>query len=118
MFTKVMANFIAGRKESDGAGKASEAVHRIVTLLVLFSDFAARWVRSVRAECLDQLLIVNETHLRRVLREYTDYYDTARPHQGLAQQAPISFPRGSPHGGIHCRDVLGGIIHDYCREAA
>src|SRR5260221_5756609 len=62
---------------------------------------AERWVRSVRAECLDQLLLVNETHLRRVLREYIDYYDTARPHQGLAQQTPIPFPRGSSYGEIN-----------------
>ncbi len=80
--------------------------------------FAERWVRSVRQECLDRLLIINQAHLRRVLREYVDYYDTARPHQGLDQQAPIPFPRGSTTGPISRRDVLGGILHDYRRQAA
>jgi transposase InsO family protein len=79
---------------------------------------AERWVRSVRAECLDQLLILSEDHLRRVLREYVDYYNGARPHQGLEQRAPIPFPRVPAEGPIHCRDVLGGIIHDYRRVAA
>ncbi len=56
--------------------------------------------------------------MRRVLREYIDYYNTARPHQGQQQQAPIPFPRGPAMGPIVCRDVLGGILHDYRREAA
>ena len=79
---------------------------------------AERWVRSVRGECLDQLLILNETHLRRVLTEYVDYYNQSRPHQGLQQQAPIPFQPNNHHGPVYCRDVLGGIIHDYWREAA
>jgi transposase InsO family protein len=79
---------------------------------------AERWVRSVREECLDQLLIVSPAHLRRVLREYVDYYNTARPHQGLKQQAPIPFARGAAIGPISCRDVLGGILHDYQRQVA
>jgi transposase InsO family protein len=45
--------------------------------------FAERWVRSVREECLDQVLIVNERHLHQVLKEYGEYYNHSRPHQGL-----------------------------------
>ncbi len=48
--------------------------------------FAERWVRSVREECLDHLLIVSEAHLRRVLSEYVEYFNHARPHQGIKQQ--------------------------------
>ena len=51
--------------------------------------FAERWVRSVREECLDHLLIVGEAHLRRVLGEYGAYYNHARPHQGIDQQCPV-----------------------------
>lgn len=80
--------------------------------------FAERWVRSVRQECLDRFLILNQAHLQRVLREYTDYYNTARPHQGLDQQAPIPFPRRPMSGPVVCRNVLGGILHDYRRQAA
>jgi putative transposase len=80
--------------------------------------FAERWVRSVRNECLDKVLIVNESHLRRVLREYVTYFNSARPHQGLAQQSPI--PRIFPiaDGPVRCRAALGGILHDYYRDAA
>jgi putative transposase len=79
--------------------------------------FAERWVRSVREECLDHLLLLGQRHLRRVLVEYVQYYNTARPHQGLDQQAPLPFPPRQT-GPVACREVLGGIIHDYYRQAA
>ena len=78
---------------------------------------AERWVRSVRHECLDHLLILNQQRLLHVLKEYTTYYNAARPHQGIHRQTPIPFSR-PPHGAIRCRDVLGGILHDYYRDAA
>jgi hypothetical protein len=80
--------------------------------------FAERWVRSGREECLDQLLIWNEAPLRRVLKEYVTYYNTRRPHQGLGQDTPEGLGVVSSEGEIHRRDVLGGIIHDYYRQAA
>jgi len=76
--------------------------------------FSERWVRTVREECLDYILIFNAAHLRRVVIEFVDYYNTARPHQGIDQQTPI--PQARPSSGtIRCRNVLGGIIHDYYR---
>jgi putative transposase len=78
--------------------------------------FAERRVRTVREECLNQLLIVNEAHLRRVLKEYIDYYNQARPHQGLHQRIPIQ-PTVISSGEVRCRNVLGGLIHDYYRAA-
>ncbi len=80
--------------------------------------FAERWVRSVRQECLDHVLILNERHLQRVLKEYVEYFNHARPHQGLAQEVPAGVRRSAETGPVRCRDVLGGIIHDYYREAA
>jgi hypothetical protein len=80
--------------------------------------FAERWVRSVREERLDHLLIWSETHLRRVLIDYVNYFNRRRPHQGLGQDTPEDLRFVSSEGAIHCRDVLGGIIHDYYREAA
>jgi transposase InsO family protein len=77
-----------------------------------------RWIRSVREECLDKLFIINQTHLRRVLREYVAFFNTARPHQGIAQQIPSVPPTLNTTGPIRCRNVLGGIIHDYYRDAA
>jgi hypothetical protein len=53
-----------------------------------------------------------------VMRDYVAYYNEARPHQGIEQQIPFG-PRGSTsRGPVRCRNVLGGIIHDYYREAA
>ncbi|WP_369696645.1 integrase core domain-containing protein [Aggregatilinea lenta] len=45
--------------------------------------FRERWIRSAREECLDKLLISNQTHLRCVMRDYLTFFNTARPHQGL-----------------------------------
>src|SRR5258706_1361006 len=78
---------------------------------------AERWVRSVRQECLDHLLILNQRHLWKVVTEYTHYYTTARPHQGIPHQAPSPF-QPTRKGPIRRRDILGGIIHDYYRNAA
>ncbi len=47
--------------------------------------YAERWVRTVREECLDKILILNEGHLYRIMRKYVAYYNGARPHQGLEQ---------------------------------
>ena len=81
--------------------------------------FAERWIRTVREECLDHILIINASHLRRVLQEYTyNYYNFARPHQGIHQSTPM--PRGQPanRGEVYKRKVLGGIINDYYRAPA
>lgn len=80
--------------------------------------FAERWVRTVREECLDQLLILSAAHLSRVLREYVAYYNRRRPHQGIRQQVPIVLSErrvATPAARHHVcrREVLGGIIHDY-----
>ena len=80
--------------------------------------FAERWIRSAREECLDHVIILGEQHLGRVRKEYEQYFNHARPHQGIAQQVPAGDSRGAERSPVRCRDVLGGIIHDYYREAA
>ena len=80
--------------------------------------FAERWVRPVREERLDHLLIFGERHLLRVLQEYIGYNNSARPHQGLAQQAPLPYVVPLLVAPVRRRDVLDGLIHDYYREAA
>ena len=80
--------------------------------------YAERWVRTVREECLDKLIIINQSHLQRVMLDYVSYYNTARPHQGLAQQIPVpGIMSVIDSGPVVCHDVLGGIIHDYRRAA-
>jgi len=80
--------------------------------------YTERWIRSARQECLDKLLIINENHLRRVMREYIAYHNTARPHQGLEQRIPIPRSISEATGPVRYRKVLGGILHDYYREVA
>ena len=80
--------------------------------------FAERFVRTLREECLDNLLVINERHLHNVLVEYLDYYNSRRPHQSLAQQSPIERPSCPSEGKITRRRVLGGIINDYYRMPA
>ena len=79
------------------------------------NSFSERWVRTAREECLDHLLILNETHLRRVLSTFTTYYNTRRPHQSLGQQSPIQHQQPADTGLVQRRKVLGGIVSDYYR---
>ncbi len=80
--------------------------------------YAERWIRSIREECLDKVVILNERHLYRVLTAYVDYFNTARPHQGIAQQCPVPVENVPRTGPIERRDILGGVLHDYRRRAA
>jgi putative transposase len=82
---------------------------------------AERWVRSVRSECLDHLLILGRGHLEDVLQTYVGHYNSERPHRSLALTAPAREPppaRGSPPADIRRRDLLGGVIHEYYGVAA
>jgi len=84
--------------------------------------FAERFVRTVRTECLDWMLLHGRRHLDRVLVEYVDHYNEQRPHRGLA----LNTPRGPTQNlhttssglSIRFRDRLGGLIHEYHPAAA
>jgi putative transposase len=80
---------------------------------------AERWVRTVRHECLDRLLVLGERHLEQVLREYVGHYNSARPHRALDLGSPAHpSPTRPAVGEIVRRDRLGGLIHEYERRAA
>ncbi len=77
---------------------------------------AERVIGTLRRECLDHLIIINERHLRTVLREYVTHYNDGRPHRTLGLETPTGPPpRASPHqaGRIVARPVLGGLHHEY-----
>jgi putative transposase len=81
---------------------------------------AERWLGSASCECLDRMLVAGERHLRLVLDEYTDHYNSHRPHRSL-QQVP---PAGCAHPPVEAtgmrvlrRDRLGGLIHEYAQVA-
>ena len=73
--------------------------------------YAERWVRTVRTECLDWLLIRNRRHLERVLAVYVEHYNSARPHRSLDLQTPLPaspLPARTVHVGdtFHCHVVI------------
>ena len=76
-----------------------------------------RFLRSVRQECLDHLLILHERQLHRVLNAYVGYFNQARPHQGIQQQIPVrlrSVPSSQDAGNkVIALPVMGGLHHDY-----
>ncbi len=75
--------------------------------------YSERWIRTAREEILDHILIISESHLRWVLREFIGYYNSRRPHQSLDQQSPIPRPEPTTIGKVERRQLLGGIINDY-----
>ncbi|MGW2937124.1 integrase core domain-containing protein, partial [Streptomyces sp. NPDC001156] len=85
--------------------------------------FAERWVGTVRRECTNRLLIMNERHLRAVLNTYTDHYHRHRPHQSLHQRPPQAAETGHtapviPLGGrVRRTQLLGGLINEYQQAA-
>ena len=82
---------------------------------------AERWVRTVRSECLDHLLVFGRRHLEQILRGYVAHFNAERPHRSLdlAPPAGADETRGSPPcSSVVRRDVLGGLIHEYNAAAA
>jgi putative transposase len=79
--------------------------------------FAERWVRTVRTECLDWILVLSRRHLEQVLRAYASHYNGRRPHRGLRLKSPDPRPDSGPWPSdgvrVRRRDVLGGLIHEY-----
>jgi putative transposase len=77
---------------------------------------AERWIRTVRSECTDRLLIVNERHLRRVLGRFVRHYDGHRPHRSLTLRPPhppTSELPPVPITSVRRHEVLGGLINEY-----
>jgi len=82
------------------------------------NGYAERAVRTLREECLDRIIILTEGHLRWVLKEFLRYYNSRRPHRSLKllpPDAPLNYPR---EGQVAKRQILGGLVNDYYREAA
>jgi transposase InsO family protein len=75
-----------------------------------------RVIGTLRRECLDHLLVVNERHLRSVLAEFVGYYNGQRPHRTLRLETPVPATRPAA-GPIRVRSVLGGLHHIYERAA-
>ena len=83
-----------------------------------------RLLGTLRRELLDRILILSEAHLRAVLIEYQVHYNSARPHQGIAQRVPddeLGAPRATvtdvERRQIRRKPVLGGLINEYTHAA-
>jgi transposase InsO family protein len=84
--------------------------------------YAERWVRTVRAERLDWILVLGRRHLNAVLQEYVRHYNEHRPHRGLDLGVPMPNSETTvatfPSIRVDRHDVLGGLIHEYLPRAA
>ena len=73
-----------------------------------------RLIGSIRRECLDHVLVLDEAHLRRILRAYADYYNRVRTHLALGKDTPLGRPVQAT-GSIMTIPFLGGLHHQYAR---
>jgi transposase InsO family protein len=78
------------------------------------NSFTERLIGTIRRECVDHIVVLGDAHLRRILREYAGYYNTARTHRSLGQDAPVSRPV-QQIGRIVSRALVGGLHHQYVR---
>jgi transposase InsO family protein len=82
------------------------------------NPYCERVIGSIRRECLDHVIIINERHLIRILRSYFDYYLNSRPHLSLDRNAPIEREvEPPPRGRVIAIPHVGGLHHRYCRAA-
>jgi putative transposase len=83
------------------------------------NPYVERIIGSIRRECLNHMIVLNERHLTRVLTEYFEYYNAHRIHQGLDCDTPCGRGREPPElGPVHAIPFLGGLHHRYTRDAA
>ena len=84
---------------------------------------AERFVRTVRTECLDWLLILNQPHLEQVLVVFADHYNGHRPHRALglapphSTRPPVAAVTALGEARVQRRDRLGGVVHEYVLAA-
>jgi transposase InsO family protein len=83
------------------------------------NPYAERVIGTIRRECLDHVIILNERHLRRILREYFSYYHTCRTHLSLQKDTPEPRPvEPLEMGRVVAFPRIGGLHHRYERVAA
>ncbi|MCP5461875.1 MAG: transposase [bacterium] len=75
------------------------------------NPYSEAWVRTIKKECLEKFFIFGNVHLEYLVREFTTYYNTHRPHSGL-DNLTIRESTGS----VKCESRLGGIVKHYYRE--
>jgi transposase InsO family protein len=86
------------------------------------NGIAERFVRTIRSECLDWLLIQNTQHLEHTVKVFVDHYNSGRPHRSLGLVPPNGRAAAKPETigkplNVLRRDRLGGLLHEYERAA-
>ena len=82
------------------------------------NPYVERLIGSVRRECLDHVIVLNEPHLKRLLRSYFSYYHAVRTHLALDKQSPEPLQVESPERGkVVAFPHIGGLHHEYRRAA-
>ncbi len=83
------------------------------------SPYVERLIGSIRRECLKDVIVVNERHVKRVLQSYFEYYHNWRTHRSLEMDAPLTRPvQGAELGAVRKVAEVGGFHHHYERRAA
>jgi len=84
------------------------------------NPFVERLIGSIRRECLDHVIVLNEGHLRRILQSYASYFHWSRTHLALGKDTPDGRPIQAPDSGgkIVAFPQVGGLHHRYERVAA
>ena len=82
------------------------------------NPYCERLVGSIRRECLDHIIVLNERHLMRILRSYFVYYHDSRTHLSLNRNSPVEREVEPPERGrVVAIPQVGGLHHRYCRAA-
>lgn len=79
------------------------------------NPYAESWVGTIKRECLDRFIIFGEKHLKYLVKEYVNYYNTVRPHSSL-DNMPLDYKIPKTKGRIKCKSRLGGVIKHYYRQ--
>jgi len=82
------------------------------------NPYCERVIGTLRRECTDHVVVLSQRHLRRILREYLDYYHRSRTHLSLAKDAPVGRAVEAGAGEIIALPMVGGLHHRYVRRAA
>jgi len=83
------------------------------------NSYAERWVRSIRAECLNRIIPVGEHHLERAVKNFIYHHNHERTHQGLGGRLVDPEPEVDINKGrMACRVRLGGLLRYYYRLAS
>ena len=82
------------------------------------NPYAERFIGSLRRECLDHIIVFNESSLKRILKAYFEYYEHSRTHLALEKDAPVSRAVQLPElGRVIELPQVGGLHHRYERRA-